>query len=247
MKFKIISLFIIVIAIVVYFFGRSLWVPVAQKVQGKRSTADVIAKYGKQARESLTHYFKKAGVEYPPPEITLLAFKDEHKLELWAKSNKTKSDYFKRNVFIRSYKIQKLSGIAGPKLREGDAQVPEGFYKAIALNPNSSYHLSIKLDYPNLYDLQNARKEGRTTPGSNIFIHGKAVSIGCLAMGDKTIEELFVLIHDVSTKYTSVIISPFDPRKKTLKCEAGQPRWICNLYRHIDNRVTTGHTHGTDL
>ncbi len=242
MKFKIIFLLIILIIIIaIFFFGRNLWVPVAQKIKGKRNTADVIAQYGKQARESLIPYFTKAGVEYPPAKITLLAMKDEHKLELWARKKGFKVADQKLDFFIRSFDIKKLSGIAGPKLREGDGQVPEGFYKAISLNPNSSYHLSIKLDYPNLYDLQNARNEGRINPGSNIFIHGKAVSIGCLAMGDKIIEELFVLINDVGTNNTSVIISPFDPRSKPLECKIGQPQWICDLYWSINNKITIGH------
>lgn len=237
-----ISLFIVTaIIIAVYFFGRSFWVPLVQKVKGKRSTADVIAQYGEPARKSLTHYFEKAGISYPPPEITLLAMKEEQTLELWARDKTAKDFSIKKDFFIKSYDIKKLSGKAGPKLIEGDRQVPEGFYKAIGLNPNSSYHLSIKLDYPNLYDLQNAKKEGRINPGSDIFIHGKAVSIGCLAMGDKTIEEIFVLINDVGTKNTSVIISPHDPRTKPLKCETGQPKWVCDLYWSINNKITLGH------
>ena len=55
----------------------------------------------------------------------------------------------------------------------------------------------MKLDYPNAFDRLHANAEGRTQPGSNIFIHGKAASIGCLAMGDAAIEELFLLVSDI--------------------------------------------------
>ena len=74
--------------------------------------------------------------------------------------------------------------------------MPEGVYRIVALNPNSSYHLSMKLDYPTEFDLSKARAEGRTRPGSDIFIHGKAVSIGCVAVGDDAIEEIFVLVRE---------------------------------------------------
>lgn len=87
------------------------------------------------------------------------------------------------------------SGGPGPKLREGDLQVPEGVYRLTAFNPNSSYHLSLRVDYPNAEDRAAedravARSDRRTSLGGDIFIHGKAVSIGCLAIGDPGIEEL---------------------------------------------------------
>ncbi len=218
----------------VYFYihGRSLWVPAIQKFTGKKTTEQVIEKIGEQARQSLSPYFKQAGIDYPPNHITLLAFKKEHKLELWVKTRDGK------NHFIRTYKIQKLSGNAGPKLIEGDRQVPEGFYNIIGLNPNSAYYLSMKLNYPNAHDLQHAKTEGRINPGSNIFIHGKSVSIGCLAMGDKTIEELFTLVHDVGVKNSVIIISPHDPRSEPLTCQPGQPSWVCDLYAQINQRIS---------
>jgi murein L,D-transpeptidase YafK len=236
MKIKILLLALLLSGLFTFYHhGRSIWVPLTQKISGKKTTAEVLANIGENTRQSLVPYFEKAGIDYPPPNITLVALKREHMLELWVKNATGK------NIFIRDYKIQKLSGEAGPKLREGDRQVPEGFYKITGLNPNSAYHLSIKLDYPNLYDLQNAKKEGRVKPGSNIFIHGKSVSIGCLAMGDKTIEELFTLVNDVGVKNSSVIISPHDPRSEPLKCETHQPKWVCDLYWHINNRITLGH------
>ncbi len=218
-------------ATIFYIHGRSYWVPIIQKFTGKKTTQQLIAKIGPAARQSLTAYFNQAGVSYPPSNIALLAFKKEQTLELWAKKNNG------QNVFIHRYPIKKLSGKAGPKLREGDRQVPEGFYRTIGLNPNSAYYLSIKLNYPNQFDLQHALAEDRANPGSNIFIHGKAVSVGCLAMGDKTIEELFVLAHDSGLKNISVIISPRNPRKIPLQCKDAQQRWVCDLYMRLNQII----------
>ena len=165
---------------------RPVWVPMYQKVAGKQTVNDVIEAYQAPAQERLEPYFQRAGIAYPPRSLTLLAIKDSDQLELWASDGDAKT-------YIRSYPILAASGIAGPKLREGDKQVPEGIYQLEYLNPNSAFHLSMKLNYPNAFDLKYAAEEGRTEPGTNIFIHGKAVSIGCLAMGDEVIEELFVL------------------------------------------------------
>lgn len=212
-----------------YFFARGLWVPVMQKIVGKKTVEAVIQRYGKPAREQLIPLFTQAGVTYPPQQVTLLAMKAEKRLELWANNGDT------RDIFIRAYPIQQLSGVAGPKLREGDRQVPEGEYSIIGLNPNSAYHLSMKLNYPNAFDLLQANKAGRDNPGSNIFIHGKSVSIGCLAMGDESIEALFVLSHDVGINNIRVVIAPHDPRSKALKYDdKNQPKWVAELYGRIE-------------
>lgn len=222
---------ILILGLILYFFGRSIWIPVAQKFTGKRTTDDIAKIYGERARSATKVYFTRSGIDYPPKKITLLAMKQEQKVELWASNG---DDQFS---FIHTYKIQKLSGILGPKLREGDGQVPEGLYRIIGLNPNSSYHLSMKINYPNEFDLEHAKQEGRTEPGTNIFIHGKAVSIGCLAMGDKTIEELFLLVKDVGIENTEVIIAPYDPRLKALQYdEKTMPVWIQALYENITTK-----------
>lgn len=208
-----------------YRFGRSVWGPVYSKVAGRKTVAEVISEVGPEARERLAPHFERAGVEYPPKQLTMLAIKDTAKLEIWAGSKDAP-------VFITTYPVLAASGKSGPKLREGDRQVPEGFYKIEGLNPNSSYHLSMKLDYPNAFDLEHARDEGRTSPGSDIFIHGKAVSIGCLAMGDPAIEELFVLVSDVGRENVQVIIAPTDPREHALTASDG-PAWLPGLYKEI--------------
>ncbi len=228
-KYFLLFVFVVVTLLGVYFFARGLWIPVTQKFLGKKTTDEVIQFYGKRVRAEITPYFLGAKIPYPPKKVTFLAMKEEKILEVWASNDG--NDF----TFIRSYDIQKLSGNEGPKLREGDRQVPEGIYKVVGLNPNSSYHLSMKLNYPNKFDLLHAKNEGRTQPGTNIFIHGKSVSIGCLAMGDKTIEELFVLSKDVGINNVEVVISPYDPRIKGLKYSRNtEPEWVNELYMNIE-------------
>ena len=194
----------------------------------KKTVNEVLEYFGEEVRNKLMPYFTQAHISYPPKKLTLLAMKEEHLIELWA------SDESDQYSFIHSYEIKKLSGVNGPKLREGDRQVPEGIYKITSFNPNSSYHLSMKLNYPNKFDLLYANEEGRTEPGTNIFIHGRAVSIGCLAMGNKTIEELFVLSKDVGLNNISIVISPYDPREKELTYDKKtQPEWVSDLYTSI--------------
>ncbi|MEM7626859.1 MAG: L,D-transpeptidase family protein [Planctomycetota bacterium] len=209
-------------------YGRSWWVPVAKRILGSETVASVVEEYGPAARARLEPHFADAGVAYPPSRVVLLATKDDARLELWAADD----DPAFRLVHV--YPILKLSGVSGPKLREGDRQVPEGVYAIEGLNPNSSYHLSMKLDYPNAFDLARAAEDGRDNPGSNIFIHGKALSVGCLAMGDPAIEELFVLVADVGIDHATCVVAPSDPRHADWdRVPEHAPGWTAELYRQI--------------
>lgn len=219
-----------VVLSVVAMYGRSLWVPVLTKVKGRQTVADVLTSVGSQARARLSVAFDHASVSYPPQQVHLLAIKDQASLELWAGDKKDPR-------YISTYRIEAASGVAGPKLREGDKQVPEGLYQVIGLNPNSSFHLSMKLNYPNQFDLTHAAAEGRDSPGSDIFIHGKSVSVGCLAMGDPAIEELFVLAADIGVDKLSVVIAPTDPRGDGLVAD-GSPVWLAVLYQDIQNEFS---------
>ena len=91
---------------------------------------------------------------------------------------------------FRSYPICSYSGGLGPKKREGDGKSPEGFYTVHSdqMNPNSSYHLSFNLGFPNAYD----RAKGYT--GSYLMVHGRCVSIGCYAMTDPAMDEIWALM-----------------------------------------------------
>lgn len=117
--------------------------------------------------------------------IFIRIFKQSDTLEVWVESSNGRFELFKE------YRICAQSGGLGPKQREGDRQAPEGFYfvTAQSLNPWSQFHLSFNLGYPNRYD----RAHGRT--GSALMVHGNCVSIGCYAMTDTGIEEIYTLAH----------------------------------------------------
>jgi hypothetical protein len=184
---------------------------------------------GPDVAERIKARFVSAELDYPPERIQLIALKESRRLELWA--------YQDGNWrFVHDYAIFAASGGAGPKLREGDRQVPEGFYRIVGLNPNSNFHLSMKLNYPNAYDWVQAGREGRSAPGSNIYIHGSAWSKGCLAIGDHYIEELFYLISDIGMQRAAVLIAPFDFRVKSAVTPS-QPEWIADLYTYIRLRL----------
>ena len=186
-------------------FGKRLRHAVMIRLRGGRTVSDVVRQFGPAATSRLRPFFESANVPYPPERIALLAFKRERTLELWV-------EHEGRWVSIRSWSITAASGGPGPKLRRGDRQVPEGIYQVEGLNPNSQYHLSVKLDYPNEFDRAKAREDGRTDLGGLIFIHGRAVSIGCIAIGDEAIEELFVLAAEVCRENIRVVLAPNDFR-----------------------------------
>jgi hypothetical protein len=195
-------------------------------LRGRRTVQEAIARVGPGARARLQERFAAAATAYPPHEVALVAIKDERRLELWA----TDTSPAWRRVAV--YPIRGLSGGPGPKLREGDGQVPEGIYRITSLNPNSRFHLSMRVDYPNEFDRRMALQEGRTQPGSDIFVHGGSASIGCLAMGDEAIEELFILAHETGLRRVRLTIAPTDLRVRDAP-SAGLPPWTGELYARI--------------
>jgi hypothetical protein len=134
--------------------------------------------------------FRARAVAFPPPQLLWRVFKREGLLEVWAASRL--GDPL---VAVTSYRICYASGELGPKRREGDLQVPEGFYRISFYNPASSYHLAMLVDYPNTSD----RILGdRRAPGGEIMIHGSCVSVGCIAMSDERVEELWLMARGMA-------------------------------------------------
>jgi hypothetical protein len=187
-----------------------------------------LAQYGPGVGNRLRSAFSKANVNYPPHEIAYVAFKDQRKLQLYARNAGTQ-DW----RFVKQYQVLAASGLPGPKLREGDRQVPEGIYKAAFLNANSLYHLSIRLNYPNDFDRRMALRDKRSRLGGDIMIHGNAVSIGCLAMGDQAAEELFILAAQVSKERIRIVISPTDFRVSNTVPSPRAPAWTQELYQAL--------------
>lgn len=161
-------------------------------------------------------------------EIYLRAFKKEQELQLWAKNQKDSSYHL-----IKSYELCAFSGHLGPKRKEGDKQIPEGFYYIESFLPQSPYLLSLVLNYPNPADkIQGDEKD----PGSDIHIHGDCISTGCLSVNNKDIEELYSycrLAQEAGQRYIEVHIFPFnfeglqmdDLIKKDDKLEVYRPFW----------------------
>lgn len=194
-----------------------------------RSVADRMTEFGPDVSRRLAPDFARAGLAFPPFELAYLVFKDRRELQVFARAAPTGPWRF-----VKRYAVKAASGAPGPKLAEGDRQVPEGLYRAESLNPNSRFHLSIRLNYPNEFDRRMALADGRRRLGGDIMIHGNAVSIGCLAMGDRAAEDLFVLAGRVSKERLQVIISPTDFRQPGAKAPLRQgPAWLPTLHADL--------------
>jgi murein L,D-transpeptidase YafK len=145
----------------------------------------------------------------------LRLFKSESILEVWM----LRGDKFE---LFESYPICRWSGTLGPKLREGDGQSPEGFYVVSKnqLNPKSKYYLAINIGYPNAFD----QSLGRT--GSALMIHGSCVSIGCYAMTDAGIDDIYRIVEAaLATDDVPIHIFPFRMTKANLEAHADN-QWI---------------------
>jgi murein L,D-transpeptidase YafK len=149
--------------------------------------------------------------------VFIRIFKEEKQLELWV-------DDGKQFRLFKTWAICKFSGALGPKLKEGDGQAPEGFYfvPRARMNPHSRFHLSFNLGYPNAYD----RASQRT--GSALMVHGNCVSIGCYAMTDARIEEIYSLCDAAlknGQRFFRVHSFPFRMTEVNMK-RHGKSKWI---------------------
>jgi murein L,D-transpeptidase YafK len=182
-----------------------LWVPISMftVVSGLADSSpppeDRVTMARQRVIPILVQRFAAAGLSYPGTSIFFCALKLEREFELWAR-NVDQETY--RLVHI--YPILGASGRLGPKRREGDQQVPEGFYEVDWFNPKSEFHLSLRINYPNAAD---RKKSDPVAPGSDIYLHGGDRSTGCLAMGDDAIEEIYVAAQD-ATQPVPIAIFP---------------------------------------
>ena len=157
-------------------------------IEHQKSFARVASAFNKM-EDTLKAQFQQQKLIWPPQEMYIRSFKFDKQLEVWVRE--AVGAPFKH---FKTYKVCIQSGGLGPKRMEGDFQVPEGFYYINEFNPNSMYHLSLGLNYPNASDkiLSNPDR-----PGSLIFIHGQCVSTGCIPIMDVPMEELYVLASQV--------------------------------------------------
>lgn len=205
----------------------------APKLNWNKAVEHVIKRYGLPIEPKTKRMFEDKGISYPPQDIALLAFKKEQEVQLWAKDE----NHSWRE--IHTYPLTAYSGVLGPKLRENDRQIPEGIYRLVSFNPFSSMHLSMMINYPNDFDRLQASKEGRRKLGNNIFLHGKSFSVGCLAVGDKAIDQLFLLAYRVGLNHVRLVIAPNDLRlSKPATPSFAQPRWTPELYDQIAKELS---------
>jgi hypothetical protein len=199
---------------------------------GAKSVPEAIRLYGASARAAMKPLFDAANVEYPPKEQYWVALKQEKMFYVFAPDRKG------IRKLILTYPIIGASGVAGPKLREGDKQVPEGFYRITRFRPYVVAHLGLEVNYPNAEDVAHAKAEKRTNLGYDILIHGSRWSTGCLAMENKPIEQLFTLAYDSGVKTIQVIFAPCDLRTCTPAVDLKkQPKWLPELYARLTTKL----------
>ena len=160
---------------------------------------------------------EKNGIRAERLELFVRAFKVGRRLEVWGREQNAG-----RFVLLRTYRLAGTSDTLGPKRRADDGQVPEGFYTINRFNPDSRFHLSLGLDYPNAAD----RLHATPNPGGDIFIHGSNVTIGCLPITDACIRELYVLAveaHAAGQASIPVHIFPFEMRADNLARRQASP------------------------
>lgn len=137
-------------------------------------------------------------------QVFIRVFKKEAQLELWVKN--VAADKYS---LLTTYDICSSSGTVGPKRKEGDMQVPEGFYQVNVFNPWSNFYLSLGINYPNASDnvLSDKKK-----PGGSIFIHGDCVTIGCMPLTDDKIKEVYVLCVEAKNNGKEIPVHIFPCR-----------------------------------
>lgn len=171
------------------------------------ASAGRIEKIREARKAELAALVEKAGLTYPVDEVYVRGFKQERVLELWAGSRG------KPLSLIKTYPFCAASGELGPKREEGDLQVPEGLYEVTEFNPGSNFHLSFKVGYPNASD----RVRGtRGKLGGLIYVHGNCASVGCIAIEDGPIEEVYLLALDARIKPVRIDLFPFRLSEKAL-------------------------------
>jgi murein L,D-transpeptidase YafK len=212
-------------------FSMTLWATQtsAQNFKSQQAKFARVQTAISEKGEAVKKLFAAKNLPYPSKEIFLRVFKREGALELWA-NNSGKYE------LVKEYKICAASGALGPKRRQGDNQVPEGFYYLDRFNPLSDFYLSLGLNYPNQAD----RILGaRGNLGGDIFIHGNCVSIGCMAITDDQIKELYLIAVEAKAAGQNQIPVHIFPAKmnqkgmKTLETDAEQNPTLLNFWRNL--------------
>lgn len=193
------------------------------------TVAQALQRYRTEGRALLRGQCVAAGISYPPKRLTLVGLKDERLLLMFGGDQPL--------ALLGAFPLVTFSGVLGPKLRQGDLQIPEGVYRVTGANAYDM--LSLTLNYPNEFDRTNAASDRRTKLGGDILFHGGSVSTGCLVISNEQMQELFVAVNDVGFKNTRVIIAPCDLTKARPEVDyEKQPRWLPALYAMLKNELS---------
>ena len=207
----------------------------AKAVQLPQAEAPTPARFIRRNEGVILTRLKKpmaaAETPYPPKAVRLAVFKEERKAELWLPDKNGKWRY------VKEYAFSAMSGGAGPKLYYGDLQIPEGIYGIDSMGLSREYHLALHVDYPNAFDKAMLELEGRD-PGyvsTGINVHGGNISYGCVVIGNRNIEEFFLLAYKAGKTNTQVYIFPHDTQRATpeFKHCATCPVWYGDLTRQL--------------
>jgi len=223
MKQFIILVIVLLASMAFYQYGRAIYMPIVYKIKGKETLQSITAKLERQPASRIAAFLADTGFQTYPKELILIGLKEEQMLQVYGQDDQGPR-------LIKEYPFTANSGVLGPKLKEGDKQIPEGIYGVGYLNPNSAYHLSIKVNYPNEFDKSKTKFDEVNEMGGDIFIHGKAASIGCIAIGDTGIEEVFLLVSKADLSKVTVVISPRDFRINHSYPVIRQVEWAQELY-----------------
>jgi murein L,D-transpeptidase YafK len=139
----------------------------------------------KRKADTLQKQFEAKGLTWPAKDIYIRSFKYDSQLEVWVRN-----DHKEPFKLFKTYRVCALAGSLGPKRMKGDYQVPEGFYYINEFNPNSTYYLSLGLNYPNASD---RILSDSVQPGGDIYIHGSCVTVGCIPITDQQIDEVYIM------------------------------------------------------
>jgi len=227
--------------LIAFVFSISLFVgiyflkPMINTFLHPQKTVEMVIEKLKEEREK--EFLESYPDLYSLHSIRLITVKEKQILEVWSKA--TEKDEF---ILRKTYPYTSFSGVLGPKLKEGDRQIPEGVYSIEGLNPNSKFHLSIKVGYPNDLDKKLALEENRESLGGDIFIHGKASTIGCIPIGDSNIEELFYLVATVKPIHSSIISMPVDFRLTENNRYIGNTNVEKEIYKSIRQALHHSYT-----
>lgn len=196
----------------------------------QETTTSILEKHEDNVKSRLNDNLQKSGFSDFPTKLLIIGFKQEQRLEVFGKKDTIWHH-------IKNYSFTGFSGKLGPKIQEGDEQIPEGLYQIAHLNPNSSYHLSMKVNYPNDFDKEKGEIDSTLRLGNDIFIHGSNLTVGCIPIGNEAIEELFVMTKKAFNHKIEVILCPYDLRKNNKFPIIEEVDWENELYQKIEKRL----------